>query len=212
MQHEQIAQNEPASQTEQAAMPAWTQHVVAAGETGRCHRRRPRLRCRRQTLPLRRIELQSSALFRVRAVAASRRSFRHGTHIVAVGLACRRARPGPDVWKPLRLVRRRCSARYGGTYRPSAAGTLTEPDIVAASMRVAPGVRSGVPSRRPSKLSSWHVRWSCCSMSCVANPTWSLSIPRSFGAMRGGCGGGERPLPGRWRCGGVVRDIGVARH
>ena len=34
MQHEQIAQNEPASQTEQAAMPAWTQRVVAAGETG----------------------------------------------------------------------------------------------------------------------------------------------------------------------------------
>ena len=31
MQHEQIAQNEPASQTEQAAMPAWTQRVVAAG-------------------------------------------------------------------------------------------------------------------------------------------------------------------------------------
>ena len=34
MQHEQIAQNEPALQTEQAAMPAWTQRVVAAGETG----------------------------------------------------------------------------------------------------------------------------------------------------------------------------------
>ena len=34
MQHEQIVQNEPASQTEQAAMPAWTQRVVAAGETG----------------------------------------------------------------------------------------------------------------------------------------------------------------------------------
>ena len=34
MRHEQIAQNEPASQTEQAAMPAWTQRVVAAGETG----------------------------------------------------------------------------------------------------------------------------------------------------------------------------------
>ena len=68
MQHEQIAQNEPASQTEQAAMPAWTQR-------GRCHRRPPRrLRCRRQTLPLRRIELRSSAPFRVRAVAASRRS------------------------------------------------------------------------------------------------------------------------------------------
>lgn len=31
MRHEQIAQNEPASQTEQAAMPAWTQRVVAAG-------------------------------------------------------------------------------------------------------------------------------------------------------------------------------------
>lgn len=63
---------------------------------------------------------------------------------------------------------------------PSAAGVLAEPDIVAASMRVAPGVRSGVPSRRPSKPSSWHVRWSYCLMSCVANPTWSLSIPRSF--------------------------------
>ena len=34
MQHEQIVQNEPASQTEQAAMPAWTQRVVAAGGTG----------------------------------------------------------------------------------------------------------------------------------------------------------------------------------
>ena len=34
MQHEQIAQNEPALQTEQAAVPAWTQRVVAAGETG----------------------------------------------------------------------------------------------------------------------------------------------------------------------------------
>ncbi len=33
-----------------------------------------RLRCRRQTLPLRRTELRSSAPFRVRAVAASRRS------------------------------------------------------------------------------------------------------------------------------------------
>ena len=42
--------------------------------------------------------------------------------IVAVGLACRRARPGPDVWKPLRLVRRRCSARYGGTYRAVGGG------------------------------------------------------------------------------------------
>lgn len=75
MQHEQIAQNEPALQTEQAAMPAWTQRVVAAGETGTLSPTPPRrLRCRRQTLPLRSIELRSSAPFRVRAVAASRRS------------------------------------------------------------------------------------------------------------------------------------------
>ena len=45
------------------------------GRRGRCRRRPPRrLRCRRQTLPLRSIELRSSAPFRVRAVAASRRS------------------------------------------------------------------------------------------------------------------------------------------
>lgn len=75
MQHEQIAQNEPASQTEQAAMPAWTHVWLRRRRRGRCHRRPPRrLRCRRQTLPLRRIELRSSAPFRVRAVAASRRS------------------------------------------------------------------------------------------------------------------------------------------
>lgn len=154
MQHEQIAQNEPALQTEQAAMPAWTQRVVAAGEDGDAvaDARPAALRCRRQTLPLRSIELRSSAPFRVRAVAASRRSL-PPWHTHRRCWACRagRARPGPDVWKPLRLVRRRCSARYGGTYRAGGGGALTEPDIVATSMRVAPGVTLWGPVAAPEQ-------------------------------------------------------------
>lgn len=124
MQHEQIAQNEPALQTEQAVMPAWTQRVVAAGEDGdavadarpaasdaagrRCH-----------SAASSSGHLRHFGFGRVRQVDDR---CHHGTHIVAVGLACRRARPGLDVWKPLRLVRRRCSARYGGTYRAVGGG------------------------------------------------------------------------------------------
>ena len=124
MQHEQIVQNEPASQTEQAAMPAWTQRVVAAGETGDAAAdARPAAsdaagrRCR--------FAAPSSGHLRHFGFGRLRQvddRCHHGTHIVAVGLACRRARPGPDVWKPLRLVRRRCSARYGGTYRAVGGG------------------------------------------------------------------------------------------
>ena len=122
MQHEQIAQNEPALQTEQAAMPAWTQRVVAAGETGTLS---PTPAPPPPMPPADAAAASSSGHLRHFGFGRLRQvddRCHHGTHIVAVGLACRRARPGPDVWKPLRLVRRRCSARYGGTYRAVGGG------------------------------------------------------------------------------------------
>ena len=45
-----------------------------------------------------------------------------------------------DVWKPLRLVRRRCSARYGGTYRDVGGGHAHRA-----------GYRSRIDARRPGR-------------------------------------------------------------
>ena len=117
MQHEQIAQNEPASQTEQAAMPAWTQRVVAAGETGTLSTIVATMAHTSSLLGLRAAVLDLDLMF--------------GNLYDLLGVDAPRD--------------------MAALIEPSAAGMLTEPDIVAASMRVAPGVTLWGPVAAPEQ-------------------------------------------------------------
>lgn len=154
MQHEQIAQNEPALQTEQAAMPAWTQRVVAAGETGTLS-------------PTPAPPPPMPAGRRCRSAASSSGHLRHfgfgrlrqvddrchhGTHIVAVG-ACVPAVLDLDLMfgNLYDLLGVDAPRDMAALIEPAAAGALTEPDIVATSMRVAPGVTLWGPVAAPEQ-------------------------------------------------------------
>ena len=153
MQHEQIAQNEPASQTEQAAMPAWTQRVVAAGETG--------------TLsptpapppPMPPADAAASP-HRAPVICAISGSGGCGKSTIVATMAHTSSLLG------LRAAVLDLDLMFGNLYdllgvdaprdmaaliEPSAAGTLTEPDIVATSMRVAPGVTLWGPVAAPEQ-------------------------------------------------------------
>lgn len=153
MQHEQIAQNEPALQTEQAAMPAWTQRVVAAGETGTLSPTPappPPMPPADAAAPQRRAPV----------VCAISGSGGCGKSTIVATMAHTSSLLG------LRAAVLDLDLMFGNLYdllgvdaprdmaaliEPSAAGTLTEPDIVAASQRVAPGVTLWGPVAAPEQ-------------------------------------------------------------
>ncbi len=209
MQHEQIAQNEPASQTEQAAMPAWTQRVVAAGETGTLpptpappppmppadaaapQHRAPVIcaisgsgGCGKSTIVA--TMAHTSSLLGLRAAVLDL-DLMFGNLYDLLGVDAPR-----DMAAPF-------EASAGGVSRTRLPSRISWPHRCAWRR----ALRSGAPSRRPSKPSSWHVRWSYCLMFCVANPTWSLSIPRSFGAT---------PWRLRWRRATVAWSLAMRRY
>ena len=153
MQHEQIAQNEPASQTEQAAMPAWTQRVVAAGETG--------------TLPPTPVPPPpmppadtAAPPHRAPVICAISGSGGCGKSTIVATMAHTSSLLG------LRAAVLDLDLMFGNLYdllgvdaprdmaaliEPSATGALAEPDIVAVSMRVAPGVTLWGPVAAPEQ-------------------------------------------------------------
>ena len=141
MQHEQIAQNEPALQTEQAAMPAWTQRVVAAGETGT-------LSPTPAPPPPMPPADAAAPQHRAPVICAISGSGGCGKSTIVATMAHTSSLLG------LRAAVLDLDLMFGNLYdllgvdaprdmaaliEPSAAGALTEPDIVATSMRVAPG-------------------------------------------------------------------------
>ena len=153
MQHEQIAQNEPASQTEQAAMPAWTQRVVAAGETGTLSPT--------PAPPLQMPPADAAAPpHRAPVICAISGSGGCGKSTIVATMAHTSSLLG------LRAAVLDLDLMFGNLYdllgvdaprdiaaliEPSAAGALAEPDIVAASMRVAPGVTLWGPVAAPEQ-------------------------------------------------------------
>lgn len=149
MQHEQIAQNEPASQTEQAAMPAWTQRVVAAEETGTLS----------PTPPMPPVDAAAPQR-RAPVICAISGSGGCGKSTIVATMAHTSSLLG------LRAAVLDLDLMFGNLYdllgvdaprdmaaliEPSAAGALAEPDIVAASMRVAPGVTLWGPVAAPEQ-------------------------------------------------------------
>ena len=64
----------------------------------------------------------------------------HGACGVAVGFACRCARLGPHVWKPIRSAGCRCPARYGDAYRTVGGGRACRA-----------GYRGRIDARRPGR-------------------------------------------------------------
>lgn len=149
MQHEQIAQNEPASQTEQAAMPAWTQRVVAAGETGTLS----------PTPPMPPADA-AAPRHRAPVICAISGSGGCGKSTIIATMAHTSSLLG------LRAAVLDLDLMFGNLYdllgvdaprdmaaliEPSVAGALAEPDIVAASMRVAPGVTLWGPVAAPEQ-------------------------------------------------------------
>ena len=153
MQHEQIAQNEPASQTEQAAMPAWTQRVVAAGETGT-------LSPTPAPPPPMPPADAAAPPHRAPVICAISGSGGCGKSTIVATMAHTSSLLG------LRAAVLDLDLMFGNLYdllgvdaprdmaaliEPSAAGALTEPDIVATSMRVAPGVTLWGPVAAPEQ-------------------------------------------------------------
>ena len=153
MRHEQIAQNEPASQTEQAAMPAWTQRVVAAGETGA-------LSPTPAPPPPMPPADAAAPPHRAPVICAISGSGGCGKSTIVATMAHTSSLLG------LRAAVLDLDLMFGNLYdllgvdaprdmaaliEPSAAGTLTEPDIVAVSMRVAPGVTLWGPVAAPEQ-------------------------------------------------------------
>ena len=153
MQHEQIAQNEPALQTEQAAMPAWTQRVVAAGETGT-------LSPTPAPPPPMPPADAAAPQHRAPVICAISGSGGCGKSTIVATMAHTSSLLG------LRAAVLDLDLMFGNLYdllgvdaprdmaaliEPSAAGTLTEPDIVATSMRVAPGVTLWGPVAAPEQ-------------------------------------------------------------
>lgn len=158
MQHEQIAQNEPASQTEQAAMPAWTQRVTAAGETGML-----------SPASVSPVPAPSAPALSADASVPSRRA--PVVCAVSGSGGCGKSTIVATMAHAASLLGLRAAVldldlMFGNLYdllgvdaphdmatliEPSAAGALAEPDIVAASMRVAPGVTLWGPVAAPEK-------------------------------------------------------------
>lgn len=153
MQHEQIVQNEPASQTEQAAMPAWTQRVVAAGETGTL----PPTPAPPPPMPP---ADAAASPHRAPVICAISGSGGCGKSTIVATMAHTSSLLG------LRAAVLDLDLMFGNLYdllgvdaprdmaaliEPSAAGALAEPDIVAASMRVAPGVTLWGPVAAPEQ-------------------------------------------------------------
>ena len=153
MQHEQIAQNEPALQTEQAAMPAWTQRVVAAGETGT-------LSPTPAPPPPMPPTDAAAPQHRAPVICAISGSGGCGKSTIVATMAHTSSLLG------LRAAVLDLDLMFGNLYdllgvdaprdmaaliEPAAAGALTEPDIVATSMRVAPGVTLWGPVAAPEQ-------------------------------------------------------------
>lgn len=153
MQHEQSAQNEPALQTEQAAMPAWTQRVVAAGETGT-------LSPTPAPPPPMPPADAAAPQHRAPVICAISGSGGCGKSTIVATMAHTSSLLG------LRAAVLDLDLMFGNLYdllgvdaprdmaaliEPSAAGALTEPDIVATSMRVAPGVTLWGPVAAPEQ-------------------------------------------------------------
>ena len=157
MQHEQIAQNEPALQTEQAAMPAWTQRVVAAGETGT-------LSPTPAPPPPMPPTDAAAPQHRAPVICAISGSGGCGKSTIVATMAHTSSLLG------LRAAVLDLDLMFGNLYdllgvdaprdmaaliEPAAAGALTEPDIVATSMRVAPGVTLWGPVAAPEQAELW---------------------------------------------------------
>lgn len=142
-----------ASQTEQPAMPAWTQRVVAAGETGALS---PTPAPPPPMPPADAAALQH----RAPVICAISGSGGCGKSTIVATMAHASSLLG------LRAAVLDLDLMFGNLYdllgvdaprdmaaliEPSAAGALGEPDIVAASMRVAPGVTLWGPVAAPEQ-------------------------------------------------------------
>lgn len=142
-----------APQTEQPAMPAWAQHMSAAGETG--------------TLP----SVPASPVPTPPADAAAPSHRAPVVCVVSGSGGCGKSTIVATMAHTSSLLGLRAAVldldlMFGNLYdllgvdaprdmaaliEPSAAGTLTEPDIVATSMRVAPGVTLWGPVAAPEQ-------------------------------------------------------------
>lgn len=203
----------------QPAMPAWAQRVTAAGRRG-CYRPRPcrRFLHRQPRAVGGRFDSVASGTDRLRRFGIGRLRqvddrCHHGACGVAVGFACRCARLGPHVWKPIRSTGCRCPARYGDAYRAVGGGRTCRA-----------GYRGRIDARRPGR----HALGTCRGpekAELMAPPVeLLLDVLRRESdvvfvdtsvfwgdAVAAAVAASDR-CPGRRRCGGIVRDIRFARH